>query len=142
MPLPDPIPGLVLHYSYLWHDQHRRGLEEGVKDRPCVVLSVAQGEGAATVIVAPITHQPPLDAGEAVEIPGVTKRRLGLDEARSWVMLTEINRFRWPGHDLRPVPRAGAGAYSYGVLPPALFRLIADGVANRERFRRMKVTPR
>jgi hypothetical protein len=30
--------------------------------------------------------------------------------------------FRWPGHDLRPLPGAAAGTYHYGVLPPGLFR--------------------
>jgi hypothetical protein len=32
--LPKPEPGLVIRYSYLWHDEHRQGREEGVKDRP------------------------------------------------------------------------------------------------------------
>jgi hypothetical protein len=34
---------------------------------------------------------------EAVEIPAVVKRHLGLDEARSWIVVSEINRFIWPG---------------------------------------------
>jgi hypothetical protein len=38
MPLPDPKPGLVIHYSYLWAHEHARGHEEGVKDRPAVIV--------------------------------------------------------------------------------------------------------
>ena len=141
MPLPDPIPGLVLHYAYLWHDQHRQGLEEGTKDRPCVVvLAIAREEGDTVVTVAPITHTPPRGAGEAVEMPADTKRRLGLDAGRSWVVVSEINRFRWPGVDLRPVP--GKGSYEYGVLPPGLFRQVRDGMLTLARSRKLKVAPR
>jgi hypothetical protein len=61
---------------------------------------------------------------EAVEIPAVVKRHLGLDEARSWIVVSEINRFIWPGPDLRPVSRAEPGRFEYGFLTPALFRLV------------------
>jgi hypothetical protein len=40
VPLPRPEPGLVLSYSYLWHTEHEEGREEGVKDRPCVIVVV------------------------------------------------------------------------------------------------------
>jgi hypothetical protein len=143
VPLPDPIPGLVLQYAYLWHDQHRKGLEESTKDRPCVVvLSVAQTDGGTVVTVAPITHSPPRFAGEAVEIPRVTKQRLGLDEERSWIVLTEVNRFRWPGPDLRPVPGAGKGVYHYGVLPPSLFAQVRTGILEWARRLKLLATPR
>jgi PemK-like, MazF-like toxin of type II toxin-antitoxin system len=141
VPLPEPFPGLVLHYSYLWHDQHRKGLEEGIKDRPCVVvLAVARDEGDTMVTVAPITHTPPRMPGEAVEIPAATKTRLGLDAGRSWIVVTEINRFRWPGADLRPVP--GKRCYEYGVLPPGLFRQVREGIGGWVRSRKLLVTPR
>lgn len=53
-----------------------------------------------------------------VEIPAATKRRLGLDDECSWIVLTESNRFVWPGPDVRPID--GETGY-YGALPPALF---------------------
>jgi hypothetical protein len=141
VPLPDPFPGLVLHYSYLWHDQHRRGLEEGAKNRPCVVvLAVTSEEGETVVTVVPVTHAPPRTPGEGVEIPAATKTRLGLDEGRSWIIVNEINRFRWPGVDLLPVP--GRGSYDYGVLPPGLFRQVRDGIAGWVRLRKLRTTPR
>jgi hypothetical protein len=143
VPLPDPFPGLVLHYSYLWHDQHRRGLEDGTKDRPCVVvLAVTREDGDTMVTVAPLTHAPPQVAGEAVEIPAVTKRRLELDDGRSWIVVHEINRFLWPGSDLRPVPGKAAGTYAYGVLPPGLFRQVREGIASWVRSRKLRATPR
>ena len=38
----------------------------------------------------------PARGDAAIEIPAQTKKRLGLDEDRSWIMLTEANRFVWP----------------------------------------------
>lgn len=60
MPLPTPHPGLVISYSYLWQDEHRRGEEEGRKNRPrAIVLTQQIAEGVPIVSVIPITHTPP-----------------------------------------------------------------------------------
>lgn len=125
MPLPEPAPGLVIRYSYLWADEFGRGQEEGAKDRPCAVVLTSTGsEGEHVVTVLPITHVPPADPDLAVEIPLATKRRLGLDDERSWVALAEANRFVWPGPDLRPVRQGGVANIAYGMLPHALFEAI------------------
>ena len=85
MPLPDPVPGLVLRYGYLWFDQHRRGQEEGSKDRPCVVvLAVQQDDGDTVVMVVPITHSPPRSPAKRSKSRKVrdkarTRRRAMLD---------------------------------------------------------------
>ncbi len=122
MTFPVPVPGLVIRYSYLWAREHAQGREEGTKDRPCaVVLALTDDAGDVVVTVLPITHTPPNDARLAVEIPPATKRRLGLDDDRSWVVLTEANRFIWPGPDLRPQHRDDASSVAYGSLPYALF---------------------
>jgi hypothetical protein len=143
VPLPDPFPGVVLHYSYLWHDQQQQGLVEGTKNRPCVVvLAVTQDDGDTIVTVVPITHAPPANAAEAIEMPAVTKHRLGLDDARSWVVVSEANRFPWPGYDLHPVPEKGIYRYDYGVLPPGFFRQVRDGFLSWARSRKLRVTPR
>lgn len=84
-----------------------------------VVLAVEETAGKQRVTVAPITHTEPADPDEAVEIPLATKRRLGLDDARSWIVVSEVDRFVWPGPDLRPI---APGTFDYGVLPPGLFR--------------------
>ena len=88
MAFPKPEPGLVIRYAYLWHEEAGKGYEEGTKDRPCVIIvSTEEAEGETLVRVAPITHGPPIEAAEAVEIPELTKERLGLDDARSWVVV-------------------------------------------------------
>jgi len=116
LPLPEPVPGLVIRYSYLWSDEHELGREEGRKDRPCaIVLTAEERDGARPVTVLPITHSPPADDHLAVEIPIEVKRRLGLDDARSWVILSEANRFDWPGPDLRPAPHGGAESVALAI---------------------------
>jgi hypothetical protein len=81
--LPEPVPGLVIRYSYLWRSEHLQGREEAVKDRPCaVILVVGNDKGDQIVTVLPITHLPPDRRDLAVEIPLRTKQRLGLDTER------------------------------------------------------------
>lgn len=77
--------------------------------------------GKQIVVVLPVTHSPPADASHAVELPATTKRRLGLDDQRSWIILTESNRFVWPGPDLRPAGPDDAADVVYGTLPDKLF---------------------
>ena len=125
MAFPSPVPGLVIRYSYLWASEHARGQEEGVKDRPCaIVIASTDGMGGQIVTVLPISHTPPADSLVAVEIPAATKRRLGLDDDRSWVVLTEANRFLWPGPDLRPLKPGDSESVAYGPLPHHLFEAI------------------
>ncbi|WP_442583606.1 hypothetical protein ACSBOB_17255 [Mesorhizobium sp. ASY16-5R] len=126
--LPEPTAGLVIRYSYLWRSDYLRGLEEGQKDRPCAIVLVVKGELARPrVTVLPITHRPPSSADEAVEIPADTKRRLGLDDERSWVILTEANRFFWPGPDLRRASLKKPDSFALGELPYGLFMRIRKG---------------
>lgn len=128
MALPEPAPGLVIGYAYLWRDEALAGREEGRKDRPCVIiLSVENRDGQTVVTVAPITHSPPAHPENVVELPSATKARLGLDAARSWVVAADLNRFVWPGVDLRPI-RRGEAEYAYGLLPAALYREVRDKV--------------
>jgi hypothetical protein len=142
VPLPDPQPGLVISYAYLWRNQQDQGRDEGVKDRPCVVvLAVRQEEGERIVTVAPITHTPPRRAKDAIELPAATKRRLGLDDERSWIVATELNRFLWPGPDLRPVP-GRPGAFTYGGLPKQLMLQLRERIAELHRDRRFRMVRR
>jgi hypothetical protein len=132
LPLPNPHPGLVICYSYLWHDEKRRGLEDGKKDRPCVIVIANHSVEATTVVtVVPITHSPPDNPTTALEIPETVKTLLGLDDEPQWAIATEVNNFVWPGPDLRVVPRTGQ--FFYGVLPPVVFTQLRDLiVANRD----------
>lgn len=136
--LPDPRPGLVIRYSYLWKREHRAGQEEGAKDRPCAIIlttqSAAEGE---YVLVVPITHTPPDDEKAALELPPRLKEHLGLDAERSWAVFSEANRFLWPGPDLRPV-RTGEGhqSFAYGMLPPRFFNALKTRMIERLKAKR------
>jgi hypothetical protein len=121
LPLPTPHPGLVICYSYLWHDERRRGWEDGKKDRPCVIVLTNQAVETTTVVtVVPITHSRPDNPATALEIPGIVKTHLGLNNQPQWIIATEVNNFVWPGPDLRIVP--GSALFQYGVLPPIFFK--------------------
>lgn len=87
----EPKIGWVFRYSYLWHWQFVEGREEGDKDRPALVLAIVAhlDDGTLAVRVLPITHSPPNNPDESIEIPPATKLRLGLDDERSWIVLTE-----------------------------------------------------
>jgi hypothetical protein len=125
---PEPVAGLVIRYAYLWRREYLKGQEEGLKARPCAIILAKQiVEGETQIIVLPVTHEAPARPEDAVEIPAETKRRLGLDEDRSWIILTEANSFDWPGPDLRPTdPSAEPTDIVYGPLPHKLFEQIRD----------------
>ena len=99
MPIPNPGPGLVISYAYLWHHEHQAGREEGQKDRPSVIVLVVEREAADAIVVTvlPITHSAPGDPASAVEIPLPVKRHLGLDDDPSWIVVAEGNEFLWLG---------------------------------------------
>jgi hypothetical protein len=140
VPFPEPVPGLVIRYSYLWAEEYGGGREEGVKDRPCAIILVStEDRGEPVVTVLPVTHAPPADLELSVEVPAATKRRLGLDDERSWVVLTEANRFVWPGPDLRPARHGDAASIAYGQLPYALFETIRQKFIAAVRARRAGV---
>jgi hypothetical protein len=143
MTWPVPHPGLVIRYSYLCEREARAGREEGVKDRPCAIVLVLLREGEHPIVrVLPVTHAPPGDPADALEIPRVTKERLGLDADRSWVMLSEANDFIWPGPDLRPAVNGDPSSVVYGVLPPAFMRVLRQRLLQRWREKRVAVTRR
>ena len=134
MSWPVPRPGLVIRYSYLWESEARLGREEGAKDRPCAIILVILREGEHPIVrVLPVTHTPPADPADALEIPQPTKQRLGLDSERSWVMLSEANDFIWPGPDLRPAVNGDPASVAYGMLPPGFMAVLRERLAQRRR---------
>ena len=140
MAFPIPQPGQVIRYTYLWWNEARTGRQDGAKDRPCgIVLTRLTDAGRTVAYVLPITHTPPLKNENGVEIPPATKRRLGLDAERSWIITTELNQFTWPGPDIRPT---ASGDYVYGYLPEQLMRLVLDQVRQHARDKRLKSVPR
>lgn len=103
---------------------------------------MADDAGRQRILALPVTHTPPAAAADAVEIPPATKQRLGLDEARSWIVVTEANAFTWPGPDLRMLPGQGPESAAYGFLPPGLFRLVRDRFLEARRRQRAALVAR
>jgi hypothetical protein len=60
-------------------------------------------------------------------------------QKKSWVDVSEGNRFAWLGPDIRPIT---PGRVDYGFLPPALFRKIQQQFAAYFKTRRLPIVPR
>ncbi|MDQ6435116.1 hypothetical protein RB623_13750 [Mesorhizobium sp. LHD-90] len=134
---------MVIRYSYLWANEHDAGREEGRKDRPCaIIVSVETDEGTTSVVVLPISHSPPAGGVPAIEIPLDTKRRLGLDDERSWVVLSEANQFVWPGFDLRFSKPGDASSVAYGEMPANFFRDLRAAFVKVLREKRARLVSR
>jgi hypothetical protein len=125
----------------LWAREAAQGEESGRKDRPVVVVIAAEARGDRTqLLVAPITHNEPDRPGDAIELPPNVKRQLGLDRARSWIVLTELNRFLWPGPDVRIAP--GQPSPIYDAIPDWLFFDVRDAIVVHSGVGRLKITKR
>ena len=123
----EPRIGAVISYSYLRADEADLGRREGTKDRPAAIVMARADLGPAKVAyVLPITHVPPgpRDKDRKVEVPAHIKRRLGLDDHRSWIVVDELNVFVWPGFDLKPVPNSDPPTCEYGILPQSFFDMV------------------
>ncbi|MGO9487268.1 MAG: plasmid maintenance toxin (PemK-like) [Rhodomicrobium sp.] len=141
MDIPAPKPAMVIRYAYLWADEHNSGREEGSKDRPAIIILAVSAGKQTEVLALPITHTPPSDPENALELPPATKARLGLDGERSWVVLSEVNRFAWPGPDLRPVS-VQKDTCLYGFLPEGVFAAIRREFLKLRDRKRICVVPR
>jgi hypothetical protein len=121
--LPDPKPGLVVRYDYLWSREAAAGRDQG-KERPiCLVAASDSLTTPRYVVLLPITHSP-LDASTVgIEIPPRVKKAIGLDDTPSWVIVSEYNVDEWPNAGLSPLP-GKPGTFSYGFIPPGLFAQI------------------
>lgn len=123
MPLPDPKPGLVIRYDYLWTHEAAAGVDQG-KTRPaCLVAAADPALRPRFVVLLPITHTPPSGDMAGIEIPPRVKQAIGLDDPPSWVIVSEHNVDEWPNGGLSPLP-GQPGVFSYGFIPPGLFSLI------------------
>jgi hypothetical protein len=117
--LPEPTPGLVIRYDYLWNAEVKAGRSQG-KDRPaCLVVASDPSAEPRFVVILPITHAPSRGS-VAVEIPPRVRAALGLDDEPCWVIVSEYNVDEWPNAGLRTLP-GRSRTFSYGLLPPRLF---------------------
>lgn len=143
MTFPIPKPGLVIRYAFLWSHEKDAGAEEATKDRPCaIVVAVPKNtDNGVDVVVAAITHAPPGDPADSIELPAGVCRTLGLDGGRHWMRLEELNRFAWPGFDLRPIPGTPS-KYDYGMLPKPLYEALRQGILERQKAKAVRIQRR
>lgn len=120
MGLPEPRPGLVFRYDYLWAREASAGRDHS-KDRPaCLVAASDPSVAPHFVVILAITHAAPRAGTVGIEIPSAVRNALGLDDAPAWVIVSEYNVDSWPNGGLASIP-GRAGVFSYGFLPPGLF---------------------
>lgn len=122
MDKPDPEPGLVIHYDYLWNADKRRGNQYGTKMRPCAVLAVDE-DGVVTV--CGITHTDPGADALRVELDDEHKDVLDLDGDPQWIDCSEVNELLWsdPG-----IQKTRWGAWEYGFLGDDVLQDMVDRV--------------
>jgi hypothetical protein len=140
--LPTARVGLVIRYNFLWSHEKAAGKDEATKDRPAAIVVSARLEtGEVRVIVAPITHEAPVDPKDSIEISAGVRAALGLDDPPQWIRLDELNRFTWPGYNLRPVP-GSPRRFEYGMLPRELFERLRERLLTRHRTKSAAVQNR
>ena len=123
MALPEPTPGLVIRYDYLWHREAAAGQDHG-KGRPACLVAASDARVAPRfVVLLPITHSRPAGETLGIEVPPRVRRSLGLDDDPAWVIVSEYNVDEWPSPGLSSIP-GHKGEFSYGFLPPRLFEQI------------------
>lgn len=121
--LPDPQPGLVIRYDYLWTREAAAGRQQG-KDRPaCLVAATDSAVKPRFVVILPITHTAASGDTVGIEIPVRVRAAIGLDDAPSWVIVSDHNVDEWPNAGLATIP-SRPGTFSYGFVPPGLFKQI------------------
>lgn len=107
-----------------------------------VVLAVTARGGLTEVIVAPVTTQPPSPEDASIEMPAAVKAHLGLDDRRCWIVTGEVNRFNWPGPDIRPIPGGADRSPYYGKIPGKLLEKVRGAIGAHVVAGRLKVTKR
>lgn len=142
-----PKAGDVIRYDFLWKEEAQKGRVVGAKDRPCAVVLTTKAlpDGSRQVVVAPITHSPPMasESHHSIKIPLKVCRHLGLDDERSWIRTDQINLFTW-AQDRIPVGvvPTPTNQWTYGSLPDALNRMLVESVRELSTKRQLKQTHR
>ncbi len=141
MPIPEPSPGLVVRYDYLWSREAAAGRTQG-KDRPACIVAASDSETMPRfVVLLPITHSPPLCDAVAIAIPAKVRQAIGLDDDSSWVVVSEYNVDEWPNAGLMPVP-GKPDVFAYGFIPPGLFATIKARLVELARKKKSEAVSR
>jgi hypothetical protein len=108
----------------------------------CLAFASDETKSPRFVVLLPITHSPPSQGDVGIEIPKAVCEHLGLDDGRSWVIVSEFNIDDWPNAGLQPVP-GKRNAFAYGSIPPMLFATIKERfleLAEQKRSRSVRRT--
>ena len=73
-------------------------------------------------------------------MPGAVKRHLGLDSDPSWIITTEVNRFIWPGPDIRPA--GNSDTPFYGPIPAKLFSQVKQQISDNAKAQQAAIVKR
>jgi hypothetical protein len=128
MALPEPRPGLVVGYDFLFREQAAAGMDTSGKPHPAAIILVVRQEVQTRVSLVAISHAPP-SPGEAplrMKLTPAECRQMGLDAGDHWINLRDINAFDWPGYDL--ARSAPGGGYVYGRMPKATFIRLVEAL--------------
>lgn len=120
MPLPEPRPGMVVRYDYLWSHEAAAGRDHGKERSASLLAAMDSVVTPRYVVILPITHRRPDEDTVGVEIPAKVRGALGLDDAPCWVIVSEHNIDEWPNGGLAPLP-GRPGIFLYGFIPLGLF---------------------
>lgn len=133
----------MIRHGYVWKHEAEAGRESGAKDRPCVIILAVQAiEGRPVVTVVPITHTKPAHDSSGVRLFETVQRQLGLDTEPAWAIVSEVNRFVWPGPDLRPISPDKPDTFAYGFLSRDLLLEIRDRMLAWHRAHRVSIVRR
>ncbi|MFT8420389.1 MAG: hypothetical protein ABF665_02535 [Gluconacetobacter sp.] len=91
--------------------------------------------------VAAVIHTPPAPDAAAGEMPRWVKRHLGLNGARSWIVVNEVNQVDWSGFDLRRLPGQN-DPFAYGFIPHRLYEDVKATLLETHAQRTMRAMPR
>jgi len=124
-----PVAGDIISARYRWSDENEE--DPGKKIRPCLVIKAA--DDGSSMIIAPISTKQSWKAVDCVEIPPSQRGEAGLlDEQRSWIKLTEINKVDLP--NLAVIPHAGPDGkmrWRRGRVSEELFKQVTQEMGIR-----------
>jgi len=126
-PKPDPVPGLIVRYDYLWRDQQAAGQQQGSKERPSAIItaSLSAEGGDHIVLICAISHEAPENDSECVRIPAKVAKYLGLDDRPQWIRTSEYNEVLWSDPGIVP---ARADQWEYGRMPIKLYQAMRESI--------------
>jgi hypothetical protein len=85
-------PGDVFLYSYLWAQDHARGIDNPKARTACLVFETRDKAGVTHMVILAISDQVGANPEASIEVPDIEMKRGGLNVARkAYVHLSEYN---------------------------------------------------